>query len=114
MYDGMAKIKLYADSSCLNELPRAYNGNYVFSTSVVTGNSDINYNRNIYVKNVGTHKAYNITLTQLTGDKVISFIIPKTELLPNRTMTCKLSSKFVKGEKFSGSLQIKVDYDNLP
>ena len=50
MYDGMAKIKLYADSSCLNELPRAYNGNYVLSTSVVTGNSDINYNRNIYVK----------------------------------------------------------------
>ena len=114
MYDGMAKLKLYVDSSCLNELPRAYNGNYVFSTSVVTGNSDINYNRNIYVKNIGTHTAYNITFSKLSGDKGVSFQTPKAELLPNKHMICKMAIMLKKGEKFSGSFQIKMNYDNLP
>lgn len=114
MYEGMAKLKLYEDSSCLNELPRAYNGNYIFSTSIPTGSSAINYNRNIYIKNVGTHTAYKIALSKISGDKETILITPKTELLSSKTMVCKAQINFLKGEKFSGSIQLKLDYDNLP
>lgn len=114
MYEGMAKLKLYEDSSCLNELPRAFNGNYIFTTSIPTGSSAINYNRNIYIKNVGTHTAYRVNLSKISGDKEVALTIPKTEMFPKSIMTCKAQINFLKGEKYSGAIQLKLDYDNLP
>ena len=111
-YDGMSHLKLYKDRTCSLEEDRDINGNYVLHTTAVTGNEQIDFYKNIYIKNVGSHTAYNITCTpDYAGAQVI---LDDETLKPTLFTKCKLIVPLTKGEKSSKTVTVQISYDNIP
>ena len=82
--ENQAYLRLYEDMLCNKELRKGITDDYVVSFSVPTGHSDLTYNKTIYVKNTGTHKAYNITVTkQYDSSNKATINSTLTSLSPN-------------------------------
>lgn len=122
MYTGRPFIKLFEDISCTKELNVDLFDCYVTTVKVINSISDIVLKRNIYVKNVGTHKAYNVRITAMSDDSDIESgfdhetIIPlehKT-IIPLEVVAFKLSIPIVKGQTMDRTLSYKIDYDTIP
>lgn len=115
MYTGQAKLKLYEDSSCTKEITLSHNGDYILNSKIITGHSNGEYRKNVYVKNVGTHKAYNIYVN-IISDWSNSVTISKNfNVLPsNSKEVFTITTPYVKGDKKTIRVSIKLDYDNVP
>ena len=115
MYEGQAKIKLYEDLACTKEYKLTPSGGYSISIPITTGHSSGVFVKNICMKNVGTHTAYNIKaemLSDSSGKCTITAI--KDTMLSNRRDSMKLSIPYTKGDKGVVKVELKIGYDNIP
>ena len=110
-----ALLKLYLDMSCTMELNKGVSNTYVINSNIPTGHGDIEFKKHLYVKNVGSHKAYNIK-TYLYGNTTQECEITssKEELKPNESDVIVISKKYHKGETSNNVLSVGVEYDNIP
>lgn len=111
-YEGMARLKLYKDSYCVKEEDKNIKGDYVLYVPVVTGNNQLDFHKNIYIKNVGSHTAYNVTCTTDYAGATIEF--EDTTIKSKRTTKCKVKIPLTKGDTSSKTIIVKVSYDNIP
>lgn len=115
MYNGQAKLKLYEDTSCTKEIRLSPIGEYILNARIVTGHSSGTYNKNIYIKNVGSHSAYNISVTKLTDTSSEATIQNSFSILPsNAREVIKISIPYTKGDRNTIRISMKIDYDNIP
>ena len=115
MYNGQAKLKLYEDTSCTKEIRLSPTGEYILNARIVTGHASGTYNKNIYIKNVGSHSAYNISVTKLTDTSSEATIQNSFSTLPsNARKVIKVSIPYTKGDRNTIRISMKVDYDNIP
>ena len=115
MYSGQAKLKLYEDTSCTKEIRLSPTGEYILNARIVTGHASGTYNEKIYVKNVGSHSAYNISVTKLTDTSSEATIQNSFSTLPsNAREVIKVSIPYAKGDRNTIRISMKVDYDNIP
>ena len=113
--ENQAYLRLYEDMLCNKELRKGITDDYVVSFSVPTGHSDLTYNKTIFVKNTGTHKAYNITVTKQYDSSNKATINSKlTSLAPKHSGKFKISIPYSKGEKKNYQISLNVEYDNIP
>ena len=114
MYTGRPFIKLFEDISCTKELNVDLFDCYVTTVKVINDISDIVLKRNIYVKNVGTHKAYNVRITAMFDDSDIESSFDRETIIPLEVVEFKLSIPIVKGQTIARTLSYKIDYDTIP
>lgn len=117
MYEGQAKIILCEDTACTKQLSLAPNGDYVVIMPITTGHSNGLYRKNIYMKNVGTHKAYNIVVSEVS-DESNKFTVtpPSVSTLDGSTGRTKIEivTSYIQGERSNNRLILRVNYDNIP
>lgn len=106
-----AKIKLFRDSSCTNEIQQT-NGVYQLNTSLLA-TSTYTANQSMYLKNVGDHKAYNITLISAGDTPIGAITLPSIELSQGAIMKCDIPININEGSDFHGTVNITMTYDNL-
>ena len=111
MYEGMSYIQLYKNRACTELVPQDVNGNYIFDIGVINNNVHSPFIFNLYAKNIGTHKAYNVTVTQLSGNATITFI--KCDVIQNQIKFIPLSLIINKNQTTQESIVFKVEYDSI-
>ena len=109
-YIGQSKLKLYEDISCTKEVEQDISGMYKINIKCITGQPSHIFEKVLYVKNVGTHTAYNISIDNAEG----SFEIPNTELKSRKVCYLKVKCNVIKGDKEEKILTARLDYTNLP
>ena len=109
-YIGMAKLKLYEDISCTQEAKTNTYGSYVLNVKAISGQPTHTFTKTMYVKNVGTHKAYNV---KLKGDnKNIS--LEKEIIEPKEKCKVTITKEIQKGDKNISIYLTDLEYTQLP
>ena len=111
MYEGMSYVQLYKNRGCTEVIPQDVNGNYTLDFGVISNNAHSPLTFNIYAKNIGTHKAYDVTITQLSGNATITFI--KCDVIQNQIKFIPLSLIINKNQTTQESIVFKVEYDSI-
>jgi hypothetical protein len=107
-----AVLKLYNDSKCSGELATNSEGNYTISVFLIAA-SDYTAIKTIYIKNIGTHKAYNISV-DIAGDITFEPVsLLHAELSVNDIMKCDILIPITKDITIKGNLNITINYDNI-
>lgn len=114
MYTGRPYIKLFEDYCCTKELYVNVLGNYVTITQIISGISDIDFKRRIYVKNVGSHKAFNVKIIAMFDDSDVTVEFKKKTIKPNEVAELDLTIPVKKGQKIIKVLKYTLEYDCLP
>ena len=70
LLQGQAKLKLYEDRLCTKEAEQDVSGKYLIKAYCITGEPTHYFDKKLYVKNFGTHPAYNIKITTDKGTTV--------------------------------------------
>lgn len=110
-----AYLRIYEDMSCTKELKQGVNNDYIINIQVPTGHSDINYKKNIYIKNIGTHKAYNIIANKsYDSSNKANLTLSKNNLVSTEYTKLEVSIQYCKGDTTNHQVQIKLEYDNIP
>jgi hypothetical protein len=108
-----AIVKCFENKNCTRELKTDDSG-YILDLSLLSSNNDSQYKKNIYVKNVGTHRAYRVQVQELSDSlNKCTLYVDKTELGINEVGTLSVSLSIVKGENKTGTLYFKLNYDNV-
>lgn len=114
-YKGQAYIKLYEDSACTKEFKISPNGDYVINILVPTGQSNVDYKKNLYYRNLGSHTAYNINVTKVSDSSNKATVSLDRDILATRHRgVVNLAIPFTKGEIKNYTLVVKLEYDNIP
>ena len=114
MYTGRPYIKLFEDCSCTKEVDVDVFGNYVTIYQIISGISDINYKRRIYVKNVGSHKAFNTKLITMFDDSDVIAEFNYETIKPKEVAELDLTIPIKKGQNMTKVLNYTLEYDCLP
>ena len=114
MYTGRPFIKLFEDISCTKELNVDLFDNYITTVQVISGISDIIFKKKIYIKNVGSHKAYNVKVTAMFDDNDVESSLECETIMPLEVVEFKISMPIVKGQTMARILSYKIDYDTIP
>ena len=114
LYTGRPFIKLFEDINCIKELGVDLFGNYITTLQLINDIDDIVFKRKIYVKNVGTHKAYNVKITAMFNDSSIESSLDHEVITPLEVIEFKTSIPIVKGQTIAKTLSYKIDYDTIP
>ena len=114
MYTGRPYIKLFEDCSCTKEVDVDVFGNYITTTQIISGISDIDFKRKIYVKNVGSHKAFNVKIIAMFGDSDVIAEINYETIKPNEVAELVLTIPVKKGQNMTKVLNYTFEYDCLP
>ena len=114
MYTGRPYIKLFEDCSCTKEVDVDVFGNYVTTTQIISGISDIDFKRKIYVKNVGSHKAFNVKMIAMFSDSDIIAEINCETIKPKEVAELVLIIPIKKGQNMTKVLNYTLEYDCLP
>ena len=109
-YIGMAKLKLYEDISCTQEAKTNIYGSYALNIKVISGQPTHTFIKTMYIKNVGTHKAYNISLKRDNNN----ISIEKETLNPNEKCKVTITKKIQKGDKNICIYIADLEYTLLP
>lgn len=114
MYTGRPYIKLFEDCSCTKEVGVDAFGNYVTTCQIISGISDIDFKRKIYVKNVGSHKAFNTKLIAMFDNNDVIAEINYETIRPNEVAELDLTIPIKKGQNMTKVLNYTLEYDCLP
>ena len=114
MYTGRPYIKLFEDLSCTKEVGVDVFGNYVTTCQIISGISDIDFKRKIYVKNVGSHKAFNVKIIAMFSDSDIIAEINYETIKPNEVAELVFTIPVQKGQNMTKVLNYTLEYDCLP
>lgn len=114
MYTGRPYIKLFEDCSCTKELCVDVFGNYVTTFQIISGISDIDFKKRFYVKNVGSHKAFNVKIIAMFDDSDIIAEINYETIKPNEVAELDLTMPIKKGQNMTKVLNYTLEYDCLP
>ena len=114
MYTGRPYIKLFEDLSCTKEVGVDAFGNYVTTCQIISGISDIDFKRKIYVKNVGSHKAFNVKIIAMFSDSHVIAEVNYKTIKPNEVAELVLIIPVQKGQTMTKVLYYTLEYDCLP
>ena len=109
-YIGMAKLKLYEDICCTQEVKFNIYGNYALDIKAISGQPTHTLKKILYIKNVGSHKAYNISLKR-DNDNIS---IEKETLKPNEKCKVTITKEIQKGDKNISLYTTDLEYTQLP
>lgn len=114
MYEGMSYLKLYKNHACTRELEKDSNGNYILDINLVTSNNQNPYQTLIWVKNVGTHKAYRTAITLISSTITTNLEgLNTTTILPQQALKIKITMNIPVLSVGNHRVVINVDYDSL-
>lgn len=114
MYTGRPYIKLFEDYPCTKEVHVDVLGNYVTTFQIISGISDIDFKRKFYVKNVGSHKAFNVKIIAMFDDSHVIAEINYETIKPNEVAELVLIIPVQKGQNMTKVLNYTLEYDCLP
>ena len=114
MYTGRPYIKLFEDCSCTKELCVDVFGNYATTFQIISGISDIDFKKRFYVKNVGSHKAFNVKIIAMFDDSDVIAEINYETIKPNEVAELDLTMPIKKGQNMTKVLNYTLEYDCLP
>ena len=114
MYTGRPYIKLFEDCSCTKEVSVDVLGNYVTTCQMISGISDIDFKRKIYVKNVGSHKAFNAKIIAMFDNNDVIAEINYETIRPNEVAELVFTIPVQKGQNMTKVLNYTLEYDCLP
>ena len=114
MYTGRPYIKLFEDCSCTREVDVDVFGNYITTTQIISGISDIDFKRKIYVKNVGSHKAFNVKIMAMFSDSDVITELNYETSKANEVAELILTIPVKKGQNMTKVLNYTLEYDCLP
>lgn len=110
IYEGQAKLKLYEDIACTREIELDIGGKYILSANCITGEPTHDYEKKIYIKNVGTHSAYNVSFSSNKGD----ISTTTNEIKANKVHVVTIKITMPNGEANSQTIVGGLNYTNLP
>lgn len=109
-----AIIKCYDNKNCTRELNKDTDGNYILDLHMLSSNSDNQYKKFIYYKNKGTHRAYRISLLELSDTlNKCTMSLDKTTLGLEETGVITINIPIVQGENLTGTFSFRLNYDNV-
>ena len=111
MHEGMSYIQLYKNRSCTDVIPQDVNGNYTLDFGVISNNAHNPFTFNIYAKNIGTHKAYEVMVTKLSGDMTSTFT--KCDIVPRQVKFIPLSISIDKNQTIQEIVTFKLEFDSV-
>ena len=114
MYTGRPYIKLFEDCCCTKEVGVDVLGNYVTTCQIISGISDIDFKRRIYVKNVVSHKAFNVKIIAMFDNNDVIAEINYETIKPNEVAELDLTIPIKKGQNMTKVLNYTLEYDCLP
>lgn len=111
MYEGMSYVQLYRNKALTQKLPQDLFGHYMLDLGVISNNAHSPYTFNVYMKNIGTHKAYDVDITILTGDATTTFV--KQDLLPFQFKTAQFAIVLDKNQIIQEFITFQLEYDSV-
>ena len=114
MYTGRPYIKLFKDCCCTKEVDVDVFGNYITTTQIISGISDIDFKRKIYVKNVGSHKAFNAKIIAMFDNNDVITEFNYETIRPNEVAELVFTIPVKKGQNMTKVLNYTLEYDCLP
>lgn len=106
-----ALIKIYSDVDCLKEL-EIVDGNYRIKHSF-PDIIDTTYYQTLFVKNVGDHTAYEVSLSCNNVVDVIISLQPPSTLEPNQVFFCVIGYPLTNGRNEDIVVDLTLNYDNM-
>lgn len=111
-YEGMSHLKLFKNFACTDEIESNVEGTFVYTSEPVSNNAMKPNTVTLFVKNVGTHKAYDLTIKVITTDIPILGTVDKSIVLSKQVVRLILSGDFEKGIKGNKAV-ITLEYNNV-
>ena len=111
MYEGMSYIQLYKNRACTELVPQDVNGNYIFDIGVINNNIRNPFIFNLYAKNIGTHKAYEVNVTVVSGEATTSFI--KCDIVPRQVKIIPFFIVIDKNQTIKSVTTFKLEFDSV-
>lgn len=111
-YEGMAHLKLFKNKACTESIESNEEGTFLYNSDPVSNNALRPITFNIYVKNVGTHNAYDVSVRKIQSDYPIIATMTKTLFLPGEISPIILSGEFDEGT-VGNKILISMDYNNV-
>lgn len=110
-----AYLRIYEDMACTKEIKNGLSDSYIVSIMIPTGHGNINFRRNLYIKNTGTHTAYNVTSNKIydSSNKATVSVVKNT-LRPKESTIVEVGIQYLKGETTSHLVTVELEYDNIP
>lgn len=111
MKKNMAYVMLYENFACTRELKKDSDGYYVLKKETVSNNAISPLKINIYLRNLGDHPAYNVSITLKQGSASFTQEIPK--ILPRQVKIHKMSVEIPRMSTKIEEIKGELRYDNI-
>ena len=116
MYQGMAYLELFYNKACTKKIEQDINGNYTLATNVVSSNAYDPYITTFYVKNNGSHAAYDCNITAISNPNSMTIdttVINNLTLLSGEVRRCLVSVPITRSETGTKTITLNVAYDSI-
>ena len=111
MYEGMSYVQLYRNRACTELIPQDTNGNYVLNLGVISNNAHNPYTFNIFAKNIGTHKSYDVNVTNISEGCSTTFL--KCDILPGQVKLVTLLTDIDVNQTAPIIVTFKLEFDSV-
>lgn len=115
MIDGMAYLKIFENQACTRELPKDENGNYILNISFLTANAQEPYQIILWVKNDGSHSAYDSSVTiesSTISNSQVDVQLPSV-IYSQEIKKTLISFPTVQGLTGEHTITLRIYYDNI-
>ena len=110
-FNGMSYLRMYSNRAGTNELPMV-NGCYEFSFPVISTNAYSPYSFCLYLKNVGSHNAYDVSVI-CTNDTTATIKTLNQKVHPNGVTPVRIKFPIAKNTNKTQVFKFKVHYDSI-
>lgn len=111
MYEGMSYVQLYRNRAMTRTIPQDASGNYALDIGVISNNAHSPYTFNVYAKNIGTHKAYDVNITILNGNATTTFV--KQDIPHLGFKTIPFSITLNKNQTIQEIIMFSLEFDSV-
>lgn len=112
VYQGEAHITPFSNKGCTRPL-QLVDGNYILEMDVITNNFRNPYRFNIWLKNEGSHSAYDVKIVQTTSipNVVLPSVIP--EVFSGQVIGIPIEVTIPQFSSNEINFGFTVEYDNI-
>lgn len=110
---GMSYLKLYYNKACTRELEVDAEGNFIYNSRNISNNAIMPLTLNLWCKNIGSHTAYEVQLTQINSDLSIVLPAKQEKLLPKQLIPLSIQITIPKGDTERHNISLRLEYDSI-
>lgn len=114
VYEGMACLKMYKNYLCTDNIESSSEGTFIYNSAPVSHNALRPLAHTLYVKNVGTHRAYDVNARIVETDQLVNarLDIDGVIIMPKQIVKLILTGTF-EGTNKNNKTIIALDYSNV-